>query len=371
MKKLTAMLLALLLCLSLAACGGANDGASQDQGTANSSNQTDNTANADANQTQNTGSDSQTPAEDSGSDSQNDQAEAAPIRVGSLKGPTSIGLAYMRSKYEGGDAPFATFTLETDASALLAAMVKGDLDIALIPANAASIWYNKLEGDVVCLDVNTLGVLYVLSTDSSIASIEDLAGKTIYLPGQGTSPDYVLQYLLSQHDMSLDDVTVEYQSEAAEVIASLTAHPEAVGLLPQPSVTAALSKLEGFQVVLDLTEEWGKVCDTDLITGVTVMRREFLENVASPDEANAFLKRHAESAAHAGEDVAAVAALTEQYGIMDNAKVAEKAIPSCNVTCVTGQEMKDMVSAYLQVLCDLDPASVGGQLAADDFYYIG
>ncbi len=354
MKKLTAMILVLLLCLSLAACGGnANNGS----GNAGNANNSGNTANGSQ-----TGDVTPPPSDEGG---------PAPTRIGSLKGPTSIGLAWFRSQEEALEFPGYTFTLETDASALLAAMVKGDLDIALIPANAASIWYNKLEGDVVCLDVNTLGVLYVLSTDSSIASIEDLAGKTIYLPGQGTSPDYVLQYLLSQHDMSLDDVTVEYQSEAAEVIASLTAHPEAVGLLPQPSVTAALSKLEGFQVVLDLTEEWGKVCDTDLITGVTVMRREFLENVASPDEANAFLKRHAESAAHAGEDVAAVAALTEQYGIMDNAKVAEKAIPSCNVTCVTGQEMKDMVSAYLQVLCDLDPASVGGQLPADDFYYIG
>ena len=370
MKKLTAMLLALLLCLSLAACGGANDGASQDQGAANSTDQTDDKTNADANQTQNAGSDSQAPVEDSGSDGQNDQAEAAPIRVGSLKGPTSIGLASMRSKYEGDDAPFATFTLETDASALLAAMVKGDLDIALIPANAASIWYNKLEGDVVCLDVNTLGVLYLVGAyDSTGLSVEDLAGKTVCLPGQGTSPDYVLQYLLAQHGMSLDDLTVEYKSEAAEVIAALSADPEALGILPQPSVTAALSKLEGYNVLMDLTEEWGKVCDTDLITGVTVARRSFVEN--GEELVDAFLEEHRASADYVTEDVAAVAALTEQYGIMDNAKVAEKAIPSCNVTCVTGQEMKDMVSAYLQVLCDLDPASVGGQLPADDFYYIG
>lgn len=336
MKRLTAFFLTLALCLTLAACGSAGS-APVSGGNANASG----------------------------------QDGAVPIRIGSLKGPTSIGLAYFRSQEEALESPGYTFTLETDASALLAGFVNKELDIALIPANAAAIWYNKLEGDVVCLDVNTLGVLYVLSADASIKSIEDLAGKTIYLPGQGTSPDYVLQYLLSRHGMSLEDVTVAYQSEAAEVIASLTAHPEAVGVLPQPSVTAALGKLEGFQVVLDLTEEWGKVCGTDLLTGVTVMRREFLENMASPEEAAAFLRRHAESAAYAGEDVAAVAALTEQYGIMDNAKAAEKAIPACNVTCVTGQKMKDMVSAYLQVLYDLDPASVGGQPPADDFYYLG
>lgn len=360
MKRLTAIFLALALCLTLAACGGnANSG-----GNSNNSG-----GNADGGSQGQTGA---PPADGGGSSAQNDQADVVPTRIGSLKGPTSIGLAKLRSEEEAEEFPAYQFTLETDASALLAGFVSKELDIALIPANAAAIWYNKLEGDVVCLDVNTLGVLYIVGADSSVASIEDLAGRTVYLPGQGTSPDYVLQYLLSQHGMSLDNVTVEYKSEAAEVIASLAANPEAVGVLPQPSVTAALGKLEGDKVLMDLTEEWGKVCDTDLITGVTVMRREFLEHVAfPPEEVDAFLEAHAESTAFVSEDVAAAAALVEQYGVMDNAKVAEKAIPSCNVTCITGQEMKDMVSAYLQVLYDLDPASVGGQLPADDFYYLG
>ncbi len=361
MKRLTAIFLALALCLTLAACGGNADSGSSDNsgGSANSAGN-----NTGDNSTGGQQTDSVTPPADEGG--------IAPTQIGSLKGPTSIGLAHLRSEEEASEAPAYEFTLEADASALLAKFVNKELDIALIPANAAAIWYNKLEGDVVCLDVNTLGVLYIVgASDSAGLSVEDLAGKTIYLPGQGTSPDYVLQYLLAQHNMSLDDVMVEYKSEAAEVIASLAANPEALGVLPQPSVTAALAKLEGYHVLMDLTEEWGKVCDTGLITGVTVIRREFLENVALPGEIDKFLESHAESADFANQDAAAAAALTEQYGIMDSAAVAEKAIPSCNVTCVTGQEMKDMVSAYLQVLYDLDPASVGGQLPADDFYYLG
>ena len=358
MKRITAILLALLLCLTLAACGGnANSGSANNSGNAAGGNTENNSA-----------------GNSQPDDGRNDQGEVSPTQIGSLKGPTSIGLAHLRSEEEASETPAYEFTLETDASALLAKFVNKELDIALIPANAAAIWYNKLEGDVVCLDVNTLGVLYLVGAgDAESLSVEDLAGRTVYLPGQGTSPDYVLQYLLAQHDMGLDDLTVEYKSEAAEVIAALSADPAALGILPQPSVTAALSKLEGFQkVLMDLTEEWGKVCDTDLITGVTVMRREFLENVAfPPEEVDAFLEAHAESAAFANENVADTAALVEQYGVMDSAKVAEKAIPSCNVTCVTGQDMKDMVSAYLQVLFDLDPASVGGQLPADDFYYLG
>ncbi|MCD8381853.1 MAG: ABC transporter substrate-binding protein [Clostridiales bacterium] len=366
-KRLLALLMALAMTLALAACG------STETETATAEDAAD-TAAEDATEEENgeTAEPEETETEpeaaepeeteDSGEES---GAETVVTRIGSLKGPTSIGLVEMMS----WDSADYSYTMETDASALLTEMVSGELDIALIPANAAAIWNTKIEGGVTCINVNTLGVLYVISADDSISSIEDLAGRTIYLPGQGTSPDYVLQYLLAQHDMSLDDVTVEYQSEATEVIAALTADPEGVGLLPQPSVTAALNKLEGFSIVLDLTEEWGKVSDTDLITGVTVVRTAFLEEY--PEAVAQFLADHLTSTTAANEDVSATAQRMVDLGIMDSVAVAETAIPYCNVTCVTGQDMKDMVSAYLQVLYDLEPSSVGGELPGDAFYYLG
>ncbi len=378
MKKLLALLLALAMTLALAACGAPAEDAGADTGDASTTEDAGaDTGDASASEDTGDGAGEETPdaAEEPAGEAEEPEngdaaAEEVTVRVGSLKGPTSIGLAKLRSDSEAGqsDGSYA-FTLETDASALLTAMVNEELDIALIPANAASIWYNRLEGGVTCLDVNTLGVLYVIAADGSIASIEDLAGRTIYLPGQGTSPDYVLQYLLSQHGMSLEDVTVEYQSEATEVIAALTADPEGIGLLPQPSVTAALGQLEGFAIALDLTEEWGKVCDTGLLTGVTVVRTAFLNE--HPEAVGAFLAAHEASAAYVSEDVAAVAQLVEEYGIMASAAVAEKAIPSCNVTFIAGEEMRDMVSGYLQVLYDLDPSSVGGALPDEAFYYLG
>ncbi|MCC8129373.1 MAG: ABC transporter substrate-binding protein [Clostridiales bacterium] len=365
-KRLLALLMALAMMLALAACGGTEaetttaeetaDAATEDTAEEEAEAEAENETNADAD------------AEDEAEPEETDEdakAETVVTRIGSLKGPTSIGLTEMMS----WDSADYSFTMETDASALLTEMVSGELDIALIPANAAAIWNTKIEGGVTCIDVNTLGVLYVISADDSIASIEDLAGRTIYLPGQGTSPDYVLQYLLAQHDMSLDDVNVEYQSEAAEVIAALTADPEGVGLLPQPSVTAALNKLEGFSIVLDLTEEWGAVSDTDLITGVTVVRTAFLEE--HPEEVAQFLADHLTSTTAANEDIATTAQRMVDLGILESAAVAEAAIPYCNVTCVTGQDMEDMVSAYLQVLYDLEPSSVGGTLPGDEFYYLG
>ncbi len=363
MKKLISLLLALSMALAITACAAQNPPAAPAEET---------TAPVEE----------AAPKEEAAPEEIPDEAPEAPVdeeetptddvtvRIGSLKGPTSIGLVSLYSAIEDGTADGSyTFTLETDASALLAGIVAEDLDIALIPANAASIWYNKTEGGVTCIDVNTLGVLYVISADSSVSSIEDLAGKTIYLPGEGTSPDYVLQYLLSKHDMSLDDVNVEYKSEGTEVIAALTADPEGIGLLPQPAVTAAVSKLEGFSVVLDLTEEWGKVSDTDLLTGVTVVRTAFLNE--HPEAVAAFLNAHADSVAFVDTDLAAAAQLTEHFGIMEKAAVAEKAIPACNIAFITGEDMKAMVSDYLEALYELAPSSVGGALPADDFYYLG
>lgn len=372
MKKLLSLLLALAMVLALAACGSTDAG--EPASTEEEPSQT--TEESGEAETEEEEEGAAQPEEDASTEegqpeeTESETADAVVTRIGSLKGPTSIGLVKLMSDTEMEETPAYTFTMEADASALLTGMVAGDLDVALIPANAAAIWYGKVEGGVTCIDVNTLGVLYIISADDSIASIEDLAGKTVYLPGQGTSPDYVFQYLLAQHDMSLEDVTVEYKSEGTEVIAALTADPEGIGLLPQPAVTAAVSKLEGFSVVLDLTEEWGKVCDTDLLTGVTVVRNDFLNE--HPEAVDQFLIDHQLSTSFVAEDVAGAAQLTaDTYGIMDNATVAEKAIPACNVTYIDGAEMQAMVNAYLQVLYDLEPSSVGGAVPGDDFYYLG
>ena len=178
------------------------------------------------------------------------------LRIGSLKGPTSMGLVSLMDLAEKGESEGSyTFTMVTDASELSAQMVAGDLDIALVPANMASILYQKTEGGVQLIDINTLGVLYVVSADTSIQSIADLAGKTVYMTGKGTTPEYAFNYLLSANGLSADDVTIEFKSEATEVAAILKEQPDAIGLLPQPFVTVAMSQNENLQMMLDLTEE--------------------------------------------------------------------------------------------------------------------
>lgn len=297
--------------------------------------------------------------------------ESVSVRVGSLKGPTTIGLVSLMEKAENKESEGTyTFQMEAGAEALLAAMTKGEMDIALIPANAASIWYNKLDGAVKVIDINTLGVLYMVSTDENINNMQALKGKTIVLTGKGTTPDYTLQYLLKANGMSTEDVTLEYKSEAAEVVSALAQGTADIGLLPQPFVTAACAQNNNLKVVMDMTEEWNHVQGEDggqLVTGVTVVRTDFLEK--HQKEVETFLKEHQESAAYANEHVKEAAELVEKQGIIEKAAIAEKAIPKCNITYIDGAEMKKGISGYLKVLYDLDPAMVGGNMPDDAFYY--
>ena len=303
------------------------------------------------------------------------QAEAqgkAFLRVGSLKGPTSMGLVSLMDQSEKGESDNSyEFTMVTAADELLAKVVGKDLDIALVPANVASVLYNKTQGQVTAVDINTLGVLYVVSSDDSITSIADLKGKTICMTGKGTTPDYVINYLLNANGLTKDDVTLEYKSEATEVAAVLKETPGAIGLLPQPFVTVAMAQNEGLKIVLDLTKEWEAVqgeSGSQLVTGVTIVRNEFLAE--NKDAVDTFLKEHKASADFAVSNVEEAAKLVAAQGIIEKAPVAQKALPYCNITCITGDDMKAALSGYLKVLFDQEPASVGGKLPADDFYYI-
>lgn len=299
-------------------------------------------------------------------------ADRYTLKIGSLKGPTSMGLVKLMDQSEKGNAEGSyDFTMVTAADELLGKIVSKELDVALVPANMASIIYNKTNHEVTVLDINTLGVLYGVSADDSIKTAADLKGKTVYLTGKGTTPDYALQHVLKTSGLTADDVTLEYKSEAAEVVSILKEKPDAVGLLPQPFVTAAMAQNDSLKMVLDLTKEWDATAGESggsLVTGVTICRNDVIKDHG--DAIATFMAEHKESAEFANANVAETAALVAAAGIIEKAPVAEKAIPYCSITYVDGDQMKSLLSGYLKVLFDMEPSSVGGTLPADDFYYM-
>ena len=337
MKKLTSMLLALALVLSLAACGGA--ASSSVASSAASSEAVPEAA-----------------SEAASSEEAKELSTTDALRIAGLKGPTTMGLVNLLSMEEDGDE-------------IVPLLMKGELDMAAIPANLAATLYQKTEGGIQAVAVNTLGVLYVVEKGGdTIQSMADLAGRTILSTGKGTTPEYVLRYLLNANGIDPDkDVTIEYYSEATEVTAQMANTEDAIAVLPQPYVTAAGLQDDTLRVALDLTEEWNKVADTQLITGVTVVRKEYAEE--HPDVVAAFLTDYAKSVEAANTDLDGTAALCEEQGVVAKAAIAKKALPNCNIVCLTGDELKTNASAYLQVLFDADPKAVGGAMPGDDFYW--
>lgn len=295
------------------------------------------------------------------------------VKVGALKGATTLGLLPLQDKAaDGGANENYEFSMMTAADELLPLMIKGELDIALLPSNVASVLYQKTNGGVTVIDINTLGVLYMVSGDSSVSSVADLAGKTIYLTGKGTTPDYVLHYILNGNGIDADqDCTLEYRSEATEVAALLAENPDAIGLLPQPFVTAACAQNDALSVIMDMNAEWEKLQEENgsrLVTGVTVVRNEFLQE--HENAVAAFMEEHKASAESMNTDVENGAKLAVASEIIAKEPIALKAIPKCNITYIDGNEMKQALSGYLQVLYEQNPESVGGALPQDDFYYI-
>ena len=343
-KKTLSLTLALLLALSLTACGGKQEAPA--------------------------------PAEPPAQEAPAQETPAAPVedpittRIAALKGPTAMGLVKLMSDDpQSASGPMYDFTLAGAADEVTPSLIKGDLDMACVPANLASVLYNKTEGQIVTLAVNTLGVLYIVENGNAVQSMADLAGKTIVAAGKGSTPEYALRYLLSENGIDPDkDVTIDWKSEHAECVAALASGAATIALLPQPFVTVAQTKIEGLRMALDLTAEWDALDNgSGMITGVVVARKSFVEE--HPAAVGAFLQDYAASVDWVNSNNADAAQLISQFGIIEAAPVAQKALPYCNIVCITGEEMTEKLTGYLQVLFDAQPAAVGGKLPGDDFCY--
>lgn len=300
--------------------------------------------------------------------------ERAAVRVGGLKGPTAMGMVkLMEEDAAGTTANDYEFTLAGSADEINPLLIKGELDIAAVPTNVASVLYNKTEGQVEILALNTLGVLYVVENGNTIQSVEDLRGKTIYSTGKGATPEYALNYILGENGLTAGtDVTAEYKSEHSELASLLAAGQADLAVLPQPFVTSVLAKNPDVRIALNLTEEWDKVTEdgSKLTMGALVVRKDFAES--NPEAVRNFLKEYQASTQYVTDEANLddAAALIEQYGII-SAAVAKQALPYCNIVCITGEEMRTAAEGFLSILAKANPQSVGGTLPAEDFYYIG
>ncbi len=301
-------------------------------------------------------------------------SEPVDMSVFVLSGPTGIGAVNLRARAEAGEnlANRYTVTMTGANDEVVAAISSGEADVACVATNLAATLYNKTGGGVKVLAVNTLGVLYLLTSGEKLTDMAQLKGRTVYSPGQGANPEYILRYVLEGSGLDPDtDLTIRFVGEGSELLGVWQSDPEAVILAPQPVATTLLMQNTGAFQAFDMTEEWNRVSggESTLMMGCVIVRTAFLEE--HPEAVTGFLSDYSSSIAAAGDDLEGTAALCEQYGIIPKAALAMKAIPLCGLTFVGGADMKEQLGGYLQVMFSANPKSVGGSMPEDDFYYVG
>ena len=296
------------------------------------------------------------------------------VNILALKGPTAMGMVSLMNQADNGEVTDENYNFQIVASPdeVIPAIAQGTADIAAVPANLASVLYQKTDGSVQVLTINTLGVLYLVENGDQIQRISDLKEKTIYASGKGATPEYALNYILKENGLTPgEDVQIEWKSEHTECVAALAEHEDAIALLPQPFVTTAQSKNDSLRVALDLTEEWDNIQkknggNSSLVTGVTVVRTEFVQE--HPEIVEDFMERYQESVTFVNDHAEEAAKLIGNYDIIPE-EIAKKALPECNIVYIDGAEMKEKLSGYLEVLKQENPQAVGGTLPTDEFYY--
>ncbi len=294
--------------------------------------------------------------------------EGEVMNVYTLKGPTGMGMAEMIADEADETDKDRNFSVVSAPEEITAAIINGDADVAACPVNLASVLYNKTNGGVKLLALNTLGVTYILTNGVEVNSIEDLRGKTIVSAGQGATPEYILTKLLSDSGLVVgEDVTVEFKSEHSDVASLLLSGQAQIALLPEPQVTTAVIKNADIKIALDLTKEWETKYGTKLVQGCVIGRADFVD--AYKGEVDEFLEEYKESVDFINTASMEAAQMIVDAGIIPKAPIAKKAIPNSYITFITGDEMMSLTKENLQVLFDANPASVGGTLPNDDFYY--
>lgn len=293
------------------------------------------------------------------------------INVTVLSGTTGIGAAKLISDSKAGNTALTyDFNIISDATAVAPSVIGKTADIVMIPTNLASVLYKKTDGNVKVLALNTLGVLYIIENGETVNSLSSLRGKTVYIPGQGTNPEYILKYILEKNGMTVGkDVIFDYTYSTPDTLAAAVAGGLApIALLPEPKVTVVKSKNSAVRSAVDLTAEWDKIAvPGSLAQGCVVVRKDFAD--AHPAEVKAFLDEYKKSVEFVNSDTDAASVLVAEAGIIPQAALAKKAIPFCNIKYIEGAQMKASLSEFFNILYSVAPASVGGAVPDEGIYY--
>lgn len=287
----------------------------------------------------------------------------APVKIASLNGPTGIGMVKLMEvpdKYQ--------VTMYQSPDEVVGKIISGEVDVAAVPSNLAAVLYNKLEGDIVLVGVNTLGVLYIVENGEAVTDLSDLKGKTIVASGKGGTPEFILNQLLRTEGLDPQkDVTVNWLLNHSDVASTLMANQGTIAMLPQPFATIVMEKNPKNRVAVDLNADWETTQKTELPMGVLIAQKSFVEERES--DLALFLKDYKASVDFVNTDVEGASELVSQFGIIPDPLIAKKAIPLCNIVFISAQDGKSNLIDFYKIISAMDPKSIGGTMPDENFYY--
>jgi len=291
------------------------------------------------------------------------------INIIAMNGPTGMGLGHLRNVVQNdANHSFSMDFVGTPAAAI-AALANRSADVASIPANTAAVLFNQGNIDIQVVAINATNVLHLVQRNGTpaITMLADLAGRTVFMPGQGATPETAFRHLLAKHNVQ--NVNLQFESEGSTIVAGLSVGTVDFAILPQPAATVAVMNGSSTHV-LNLTPYWQQEHSSDILTGVLVVRRAFLQNNRSTFDA--FMAAYQESIDFMNNptNIAEAAQFIVDMNIVPNVPIATAALPQSGITLIRGQSMKDQLTEFYQILHTQNPNVIGGQVPGENFFLV-
>lgn len=300
-----------------------------------------------------------------------EQAGSSSFKVVSIKGPSALSfIKAMKPEIKPmvrlGDT--VQYTFEDDEDVLYTRLLEGEFDIADVPMEMAAKLYNNGAGYQLAA-VNTGGYLYLLTNDKTTTNFSDLMGKTVKVVGEDSAFDVVLRYLLLQNGIKLSkDVTLEYTENKEELIKDAAEDDINYLVLPEPWVSDLLSKNIGYNIAINIQDEWARVHGTVTLLPQTclIVKKEIASQKA--EAWKLFLEDYMDSIKWINSNQAKTVELLDNREVGIPTELAQEVIPRSNLEYSDALSARLAVDKYLNMFLELSPESIGGKLPNADFY---